>query len=95
MPQFRRRRRSRLALIPAVAVVLALVAPAAPAVADGGNDGRRATACTQPQILSVVGCGNVRFEWLRGDNDPATPSNLNRVGVLEIGSPRARNVLVL
>jgi len=36
-----------------------------------------------------------RFSWLKGFNDPATPDNLDRVGVLKIGLPWARNVLVL
>ncbi len=36
-----------------------------------------------------------RFSWLKGFNDPATPDNLDRVGVLKIGFPWARNVLVL
>jgi pimeloyl-ACP methyl ester carboxylesterase len=36
-----------------------------------------------------------RFEWMKGYNDPATPDNLDRVGVLKVGSPWARNVLVL
>src|SRR3954453_10935405 len=27
----------------------------------------------------------VRFEWLPGYDDPSTPNNLDRVGVLEVG----------
>jgi hypothetical protein len=38
---------------------------------------------------------DVRFTWLRGFDDPATPNGLDRVGVLKVGSERARNVLVL
>jgi hypothetical protein len=37
----------------------------------------------------------VRFTWLQGFDDPATPDSLDRVGVLKVGSARARNVLVL
>jgi pimeloyl-ACP methyl ester carboxylesterase len=37
----------------------------------------------------------VRFSWIKGFNDPSTPDNLDRVGVLKVGSPLARNVLVL
>ena len=37
----------------------------------------------------------MRFSWMRGYDDPATPNELDRVGVLRIGSARARNVLVL
>jgi hypothetical protein len=40
-------------------------------------------------------CGDVRFTILKGFDDPATPDGLDRVGVLKIGSERARNVLVL
>ncbi len=41
------------------------------------------------------GCVEVSFSWMRGFNDPATPNDLDRVGVLKIGSPTAHNVLVL
>src|SRR5262245_30458828 len=40
-------------------------------------------------------CADVSFSWMPGFDDPATPDNLDRVGVLKIGSERARNVLVL
>jgi hypothetical protein len=40
-------------------------------------------------------CGAVRFSRLAGFDDPATPDALDKVGVLAVGSPRARNVLVL
>ena len=33
----------------------------------------------------------IRFEWMKGYDDPSTPDNLDRVGVLKIGSPSARN----
>ncbi len=35
------------------------------------------------------------FTWMKGFNDPATPDNLDRVGVLKVGLPWAHNVLVL
>ena len=38
---------------------------------------------------------DVRFERLDGFAAPGTPANLDQVGVLKIGSKRARNVLVL
>jgi pimeloyl-ACP methyl ester carboxylesterase len=38
---------------------------------------------------------SARFEWLKGYDDPATPDSLDRVGVLKVGFPWARNVLVL
>jgi pimeloyl-ACP methyl ester carboxylesterase len=37
----------------------------------------------------------VSFSWMQGFNDPATPDNLDRVGVLKVGDPKAKNVLVL
>ena len=40
-------------------------------------------------------CDAVSFESMAGFDDPATPDNLDRVGVLKVGSERARNVLVL
>lgn len=36
-----------------------------------------------------------KFSWLKGYDDPATPDGLDRVGVLKVGLPWARNVLVL
>lgn len=38
---------------------------------------------------------DVRFEWLQGYDDPSTPNNLDRVGVLQVGPRDARHVLVL
>ncbi len=43
----------------------------------------------------LTACGQVRFTWMQGFDDPATPDNLDRVGVLKVGSDLARNVLVL
>jgi hypothetical protein len=37
----------------------------------------------------------VRFERFAGYDDPATPARYDRVGVIETGSPKAKNVLVL
>ena len=38
---------------------------------------------------------DVRFSWMPGFDDPATPDALDRVGVLRIGPRNARHVLVL
>jgi pimeloyl-ACP methyl ester carboxylesterase len=38
---------------------------------------------------------HARFVLLKGFDDPATPDNLDKVGVLKVGPDRARNVLVL
>jgi pimeloyl-ACP methyl ester carboxylesterase len=40
-------------------------------------------------------CNLIQFSWMKGFDDPATPDSLDRVGVLKVGSPLARNVLVL
>ncbi len=32
--------------------------------------------------------------WMNGYQDPGTPAQYNKVGVLKVGSPRARNVLI-
>src|SRR3954471_22820589 len=37
----------------------------------------------------------VSFERLKGYESPGTPAKYNKVGILKIGSPRAKNVLVL
>ncbi|HEY1286148.1 MAG TPA: hypothetical protein VGF04_08675 [Solirubrobacterales bacterium] len=37
----------------------------------------------------------VKFKVMRGYSSPGTPANLNVVGVLKIGNPKAKNVLVL
>jgi hypothetical protein len=38
---------------------------------------------------------SVRFERIQGHAAPGTPAKYNRVGILEVGPQRARNVLVL
>jgi pimeloyl-ACP methyl ester carboxylesterase len=45
--------------------------------------------------LTASAASAARFEWMKGYDDPATPNNLDRVGVLKVGFPWARNVLVL
>ncbi|MGH2857931.1 MAG: hypothetical protein ACRDMJ_10665 [Solirubrobacteraceae bacterium] len=37
----------------------------------------------------------LKVSWMRGVSAPGTPARYDRVGVLKVGSPRARNVLVL
>ena len=41
------------------------------------------------------GPADVRFTWMKGFDDPATPDILDRVGVLQVGPASAPNVLVL
>jgi hypothetical protein len=59
-----------------------------------------ALAALAPQAASAgrfhpPGGADVRFSFIRGFDDPATPDDLDRVGVLKVGPERARNVLVL
>ncbi|MBV8951175.1 MAG: hypothetical protein JOZ99_09895 [Actinobacteria bacterium] len=85
-PRKRQSRRvaGRVAGLVAVVVTLALSTAVAPAGANDGRDGRR---CRD--------CNDVRLVWMQGYNDPATPPQYNRVGVVKIGPDSARNVLVL
>jgi pimeloyl-ACP methyl ester carboxylesterase len=53
------------------------------------------TAAGKDKPASCDGCDQVRFTWMPGFDDPATPDALDRVGVLKIGPERAKNVLVL
>ena len=45
--------------------------------------------------ITASSASATRFSWLKGFDDPATPNALDRVGVLKVGFPWARNVLVL
>jgi pimeloyl-ACP methyl ester carboxylesterase len=76
------RRSRRLATVVALAFMLAGVA--AP-MAAAKHEGRR--GCDR--------CDHVSFTWMRGFDESSTPDQLDRVGVLAIGPPRAKNVLVL
>ncbi len=87
MRGFGRMRRWRIA---SVVLVVALTA------ACTGPFGRHfpsTDVCSGFQRLTA--CGEVSFTWMAGYDDPATPNSLDRVGVLKVGSPWARNVLVL
>lgn len=48
-------------------------------------------------FLAVTGAAGavVKFKYVRGYDDPETPNNLDRVGILKVGPHKARNVLVL
>ncbi len=78
----------RLALAIGFAVAAAL--SSSPALAHPRSD----DTCVGIGSSSAQSCA-VRFAWVQGFNDPATPDNLDRVGVLKVGDPRAKNVLVL
>ena len=73
------RRRPRRWSVGLVALTVGLaVAVAVPAAGAG----RR----TPPPSCHERDCIDVRFQWMQGFNDPATPDNLDRVGVLKVGS---------
>ena len=47
-------------------------------------------------LAPVAGAhGRVSFERMKGYDAPRTPAKYDKVGVIKVGSPRARNVLVL
>jgi hypothetical protein len=48
-------------------------------------------------LLAIGGTASaaIKFERIAGYNDPATPDDLDRVGILRIGPKKAKNVLVL
>jgi pimeloyl-ACP methyl ester carboxylesterase len=55
-----------------------------------------ATAVLCAAFVPVAGAKvPVKFKVMRGFASPGTPDNLNVVGVLKIGDPKAKNVLVL
>lgn len=78
-------------------LLLALAAAcAAPAPAQSGADGgQRPGACGRPGSRPPRGCIEVRLTWMDGFDEPSTPDELDRVGVLKVGPRSARNVLVL
>jgi pimeloyl-ACP methyl ester carboxylesterase len=45
--------------------------------------------------LASPSLGGVKFERIAGYNDPATPDNLDKVGILKVGPNKAANVLIL
>jgi pimeloyl-ACP methyl ester carboxylesterase len=53
-------------------------------------------ACAVPVVPSAAQAAQgVRFERVAGFRSPGTPAKYDQVGILEIGSAKARNVLVL
>jgi hypothetical protein len=49
----------------------------------------------QAAAAPLTGRDQVRFRLLKGFDELATPDDLDRVGVLQVGPERAKNVLVL
>ena len=73
------RRRLQRGLAGLVALVMGLaVTLAAPSAGAG-------TGHPSPPGCRRDGCIDVRFSWIQGYDDPATPDNLDRVGVLKVG----------
>ena len=81
-------RSRRFAAMVALGLVVAVFAPQHAAA-------RSHHPATVQGVQGHRGGVEVRFSLLRGFDDPATPDNLDKVGVLQVGSARARNVLVL
>jgi pimeloyl-ACP methyl ester carboxylesterase len=54
-----------------------------------------ACGSSSPTAAVVVTSSPVSVTWMGGFQAPGTPSQYNRVGVLKIGTPTAKNVLVL
>ena len=75
----------------------ALVAPAGVAAATEFHTEHHEPhfGCFGGEIPWFPFCSLVQFSYMPGFDDPATPGALNRVGVLKVGSPLARNVLIL
>jgi pimeloyl-ACP methyl ester carboxylesterase len=46
-------------------------------------------------VSAAGAAGAVKFQWIDGFDDPPTPDNLDRVGILKVGPKKAPNVLVL
>ena len=46
-------------------------------------------------LAAAPGAGAATFRWIDGYDEPSTPAAYDKVGILEEGSPHARNVLVL
>ncbi len=57
--------------------------------------GLAATLAALTLGLTGTAAATLRVHWMPGAKAPGTPARYDRVGVLKIGSPRARNVLVL
>lgn len=60
---------------------------------------RRVITLSAAAVLAVLllapAASALRVQWMRGAPSPGTPARYDQVGVLKIGSPHARNVLVL
>ncbi len=84
-----RSRNSRLPLgIVGIVVAIAAIAPMHAAASSA------TTTCGGPGADASQACPP-RFSWLPGFDAPGTPAKLDRVGVLKIGDPSARHILVL
>src|SRR4051812_26396211 len=80
-------------LVAALVLLVAALAPTAAAASPRfGHHGPPSFGHHGPPNFDHA---DVRFEWLPGYDDPSTPNNFDRVGVLKVGPPDARNVLVL
>ena len=61
----------------------------------GGRVGALAAVGLAASVFATGASGAVKFERISGYDDPATPNQLDRVGILKVGPKKAPNVLVL
>jgi pimeloyl-ACP methyl ester carboxylesterase len=52
-------------------------------------------ACAALALFAATARADLDVSWMRGATSPGTPARYDKVGVIKVGSPRARNVLVL
>ena len=52
-------------------------------------------ACSALAAFAATARADLHVSWMRGVASPGTPARYDKVGVIKVGSPRARNVLVL
>jgi pimeloyl-ACP methyl ester carboxylesterase len=60
------------------------------------DDHAATTTTTTPASTTAPGKGQpLAVRWLHGFDEPGTPAKYDRVGIIQVGSARAKNVLVL
>jgi pimeloyl-ACP methyl ester carboxylesterase len=79
----------------ALATTLASPAVAKPPSSGGALSGSQALPSPALHLSAGVPSPPVEAEFMPGYVAPGTPESLDKVGVIKVGSPQARNVLVL
>jgi hypothetical protein len=52
-------------------------------------------SCAALAVFAATARADLKVDWMRGAPSPGTPARYDEVGVIKVGSPAARNVLVL